>query len=116
MDAKSDLTKSARQAKSIVKTNTKSMSALLLQRVFRTKIGENSHVFFGIQFGRHLGKILGWFWEAKNFDFHIFFDDFSKQILNSVLEASKYEKNRLQDDEAVISGPARRNVRGPGER
>ena len=40
MHAKSDLKKSARQAKSIVKTNTKSMSAPLRQCSFRAKIDE----------------------------------------------------------------------------
>ena len=38
MHAKSDVKKSVRQANSIGKTNTKSMSALLQQRVFRAKI------------------------------------------------------------------------------
>ena len=45
MHAKSDPKKSARQAKSVEKTNTKSMSALLQQSMFRYKFDEKSHVF-----------------------------------------------------------------------
>ena len=48
--AKSDLKQSVRQAKSIGKTNTKSMSARLQQSIFRAKIYEKSHVFWDIDF------------------------------------------------------------------
>ena len=58
--AKSDLKKSVRQAKSIGKTNTKSMSALLRQRLFRAKIAEKSHVCWDIDFG----GVLEGFWEG----------------------------------------------------
>ena len=50
MHAKSDLKKSARQAKSIVKTNTKSMLEPLQQSICRAKINENWHVFWNIDF------------------------------------------------------------------
>ena len=60
MHAKSDLKKSVRQAKSIGKTNTKSMSALLQQSIFRAKIHEKSHVFWDIDFE----GILDGFWEG----------------------------------------------------
>ena len=60
MDAKSDLKKSLRQAKSIGKTNTKSMSAFLRQNIFRAKIDEILHVFWNLDFER----ILGTFWEG----------------------------------------------------
>ena len=54
--------------------------------------------------------------EAKIRDFRTFFDDFSKQIWKSVAEGQmideKTEKNKL----FRFFGPARRNVRGPGER
>ena len=50
MDAKNDLKKSVRQAKSIVKTNTKSMSALLQQSIFQPKIGEKSYVLGDLDF------------------------------------------------------------------
>ena len=50
MHAKSDLKKSARQAKSIGKTNTKLMSTLLQQTVLRSKIDEKSYVFWDIDF------------------------------------------------------------------
>ena len=43
---------------------------------------EKISVFWDFVFG----GILGGFWEAKNLDFHTFFDDFSKQILEDVLE------------------------------
>ena len=49
--AESDLKKSVRQAKNIVKTNRKSMSALLQQSMFRAKIDENLQVFWDIDFG-----------------------------------------------------------------
>ena len=60
MHAKSDLKKSARQAKSIGKTNTKSMSAPLQQSIFQAKIHEKSHVFWDIDFE----GILGGFWDG----------------------------------------------------
>ena len=56
------------------------------------------------------------FWEAKILDFRTFFDDFSMSFLKVVLEGQmideKTEKNKL----FRFFGPARRNVRGPGER
>ena len=55
--AKSDLKKSVRQAKSIGKTNTKSMSALLRQRLFRAKIDEKSYLRWDIDFGSFLEGI-----------------------------------------------------------
>ena len=58
--AKSDLKKSVRQAKSIGKTNTKSMSALLRQSIFSGKIDEKSHGFWDIDFN----WILKGFWEG----------------------------------------------------
>ena len=69
MHAKSDLKKSVRQAKSIGKTDTKSMSALLRQKFFRTKIAEKSHVCWDIDFG----SVLEGFWRGfgKRF-FHFF--------------------------------------------
>ena len=51
MYAKSDLKKSVRQAKSIGKTNTKSMSGPLQQSIFRAKILEKSYVFGEADFG-----------------------------------------------------------------
>ena len=70
--ANSDSKKSARQAKSIVKTNTKSMSALVQPSIFRAKINEKMHVFADIDFG----GILEGFWEGfgrpKSMKFAIF--------------------------------------------
>ena len=42
--------------------------------------------FLEDRFGRVLGRVLGGFWEAKNLDFHVFFDVFSKQVLKDFLE------------------------------
>jgi len=58
--ANSDLKRSVRQSKSTVKTNTKSMSALLRQRLFRAKINESSYVFWVIDFE----GVLEGFWEG----------------------------------------------------
>ena len=58
--SESHLKKSVRQAKNIVKTNRKSMSAVLQQSIFRAKIDEKSHVLGDIDFG----WILGGFWEG----------------------------------------------------
>ena len=85
MHANSDLKKSVRQAKSIGKTNTKSMSALLRQRLFRVKIFEIT-CLLGHCFQRRFGWILEGFWEAKSLDFGTFFVIFSKQILKDFLE------------------------------
>ena len=51
MHAESDLKKSVRQAKNTVKTNRKSMSALLRRSIFLPKFNEKSHVFWDIDFG-----------------------------------------------------------------
>ena len=64
------------------------MSALLRQRLLRTKIDEKLHVFWDIDFG----GVLGGFWAAQILDFRTFFDDFSKQILQSVLEGPKKDE------------------------
>ena len=60
MLAKSDVKKSVRQAIRVGKTNTKSMPALLQHRMFRTQIGEKSHVFRDVDFD----GILKGFWEG----------------------------------------------------
>ena len=58
--AKSNLKKNIREPFCIVKTNTKSMSALLLQRLFEAKIDEKSFVSWNIAFG----SVLEGFWEG----------------------------------------------------
>ena len=58
--AKSNLKKNVREPFCIVKTNTKSMSALLLQRLFEAKIDEKSFVSWNIAFG----SVLEGFWEG----------------------------------------------------
>ena len=72
MHAKSDLKKSARQAKSIGKTNTKSMSAPLQQSISRARIHEKSHVFWDIDFEGILGRFWGGFGRPKSMIFGVF--------------------------------------------
>ena len=62
------------------------------------------------------GWVWGGFWEAKILDFLTFFVIFSKQILKDFLEGYKIEKKSVSRRSAGDFGPARRNVRGPGER
>ena len=72
MHSKSDSKKSAQQAKSIGKTNTKSMSALLQQSIFRAKFDEKSHVFWDIAFEWILGRFWECFGRPKSMIFAIF--------------------------------------------
>ena len=51
--------------------------------------------FWGPRFWRDLEGGLDSFSEAQNLDFRIFFDDFSKQILEDVLERPKIEKKSV---------------------
>ena len=60
MHAKSDLKKIVQEPFRTVKTNIKSMLAILQQSIFRAKIDEKSHVFWNLDFDR----ILGGFWEG----------------------------------------------------
>ena len=75
MDAKSDLKKSARQAKCIGKTNTKSMSALLQPSIFRAKIHEKLLVFRDIDFE----GIFGGFWDGFGTPKSMIFGVFSRE-------------------------------------
>ena len=114
--AKSDLKKSVRQAKSIGKTNTKSMSALLRQRFLRAKVAEKSHVCWDIVFG----GILEGFWEGFGKPITSIFAFFSlffrSKFWKTFWKGKKSKTNGQQDDEGPILRPGRRNVRGPGER
>ena len=58
--ANSNSKKNVQEPFCIVKTNTKSMSALLLQRLIRAKIDEKSLVCWNIDFG----GVLEGFWEG----------------------------------------------------
>ena len=62
----------------------------------------------------YFGSVLGAFWDPKILDFRIFFDDFSKQILEDVFEDKKSKKRANKDHRAVDLGSARRNVRTRG--
>ena len=114
--AESDFKKSVRQAKNIVKTNRKSMSALLRQSLFRAKIDEKSHVFWDIDFGWILGGFWEGFGEAKILDFRTFFDVFSKHFFNIFLEGQKIEKKRPTEEHRTHFGTGLRNERPLGER
>ena len=83
MHAKSDLKKSVRQAKSIGKTNTKSMSEPLQQSIFRAKINEKSHVFWDIDFEWILGGFGEGFGLPKSSVFLLFASFFRCKILNA---------------------------------
>ena len=67
--AESDLKKSVRQAKNIVKTNRKSMSAVLRQSIFLPKFNEKSHVFWDIDFAWILEGFWGGFGKPKSLIF-----------------------------------------------
>ena len=96
MHPKNDLKKSAQQAKSIGKTNTKSMSAPLQQSIFRIKIYEKSDVFWDIDFEGILGGFGDGFGRSKSLIFAFFsrknggkkYDDFWK-LKKSHFEAQK---------------------------
>ena len=51
------------------------------------------------------------FCEAEILDFRIFFDVFSMPLLNNILEATKIEKNCLQEEHTDDFGSDLRNAR-----
>ena len=65
---------------------------------------------------RAVRRILEGFWEAKFLDFGTFFDVFSKSFLKSVAEGQMIDKKTEKSKLFHFFGPARRNVRSPGER
>ena len=69
-------------------------------------------MFFGTSILKGFGEVLGRFWEAKILNFRIFFDDFSKQILEDVSEGEKIEKNRKKERPPEVR---RRFWAGPAE-
>ena len=62
------------------------------------------------------GRVLGGFWEAKILYFPIFFDVFLKLKFERCFESKNLRKKRQTDAGVTHFGPARRNVRGAGER
>ena len=64
--------KNVREPFRIVKTNTKSTSALLLQRLFEAKIDEKSHVCWNIDFGGVLEGFWTGFGKPKTLIFALF--------------------------------------------
>ena len=73
-------------------------------------------MFIGTSISEAFGKDFERVLKAKILDFRIFCIIFSKQILEDVLEEQKIEKKSVRRKSAGDFGPARRNVRGPGER
>ena len=104
--AESDVKKSVRQAKNIVKTNRKSMSALLQQSMFRAKIDEKSHVFWDIDFGWILGGFWGGFWRPKSLIFALFSTFFRSNFWTIFVKARKSKKRAQQDRRTLILGRA----------
>ena len=93
--AESDLKKSVRQAKNTVKTNRKSMSALLQQSMFRAKIDEKSHVFWDIDFAWILGGFWGGFGKPKSLIFALF-SIFFRSIFLTIFWKAQNRKKRPQ--------------------
>ena len=114
--AESDLKKSVQQAKNIVKTNKKSMSALLQQSMFRAKIDEKLYVFWDIDFGWILGGFWGGFGKPKSLIFALF-SIFSRSIFLTIFfEGQKIEKKSPTEEHRTHFGTGLRNERPPGER
>ena len=62
------------------------------------------------------GRVLGGFWEVKNHDFRTFFDVFLKFKFERRFDSKNLRKKRQTRKNDGHLGPARRNVRGAGER
>ena len=62
------------------------------------------------------GRVLGGFWELKNLDFRTFFDVVLKLNFERCFESKNLRKKCQTMKFATHLGPARRNVRGAGER
>ena len=92
------------------------MLAFWQQSIFRTKIDEKSHVFWDIDFGRILEGFWDGFGRPKSLIFAFFSYFFDLNFNRFFWKAKKSKKIASKEDEVVILGPARRNVRGPGER
>ena len=72
--------------------------------------------FLGCRFWLDFEGVWGRFWEVKIRYFLIFFDVFSKQISNNILEDQKIEKKRPKKPSGTHFGSKARNDRPPGER
>ena len=55
-------------------------------------------MFVGTSFSEAFWKDFGWVLGGKILDFRNFFDDFSKQVLKSVLEGQQIEKNERRPE------------------
>ena len=105
--AKSDLKKSVRQAKSIGKTNTKSMSALLRQSLFRIKIAEKSHVCWNIVFRGVLDGFWKGFGRPNSLILALFSMFFRSRFWSAFRKAKKSKKSRQKQKRLRFwAGPA----------
>ena len=64
----------------------------------------------------HFGRVWGRFWEVKNFDFRTFSVVFLKLNFERYFESKNLRKEMPNREVSTHLGPARRNVRGAGER
>ena len=91
--AGSETKKSVWQAKNIVKTNTKLMSALVPRSIFQTQIHEKSHAFWNIDLGRFLKGFWKGFWRRTLFIFAIFSMLFRSKIRKRVSDSQRIAKS-----------------------
>ena len=70
--------------------------------------------FLEHRFWEDFGRVLGGFGEAKILDFRIFFDVFSKQNLEGILEGTKIEKTCQQDSRMDLFGASPAECAEPG--
>ena len=75
-----------------------------------------NHRFVGTSISEAFWKDFGMVLGDQNPRFSDFFYDFSKQISKTISEGPKIDKKVLKTKVGHILGPARRNVRSPGER
>ena len=104
--AKSDLKKSVREPFRIGPANTKSMSALLRQRLFRAKIAEKSHACWDIDFA----GVLEGFWEGfgrpESSIFAVFSMFFQYKLWNVFWKTNDREQIRKKTAPANFRGRA----------
>ena len=101
MHAKSDLKKSVREPFCIVKTNTKSMLALLQRMAFRAEIDEKLYVFCEYDFAGILGGFwLGFGGQNPQFSrfFRCFFETFFQQYFGRPKNRKKWPNKGPQED------------------
>ena len=104
--AKSDLKKSVREPFRIGPANTKSMSALLRQRLFRAKIAEKSHACRDIDFAGVLEGFLEGFGRPKSSIFALFSSFFRNKFERIFWKAKKSKKMAKKEADTEFWGRA----------